>query len=202
MNKVNFPVWSDQIEEAIKELNRVTSQFVQVRKKFLSGSMTNSIWLIFSNNICAALSYWTGNTYVGCRKEKSLERAFQRFFEALYDFLLFCKNIDNPALNKIAEESLYKGTLYRYLGHGISKNANQEIIPEYNGIYVSWSKSPDNAYLQSKLYGIKILLTCECDDTYYGIDLEYFGVSRNSEHEVVFPTLKNKITNVQKIKGD
>lgn len=34
MNEVNFPVWSDQIEEAVKELNRVTNQFVQVRKKF------------------------------------------------------------------------------------------------------------------------------------------------------------------------
>lgn len=197
MNKVNFPVWSDQIKETVKELNRVTNQFVQVRKKILSGSMTDCIWRTFSKNICDTLSYWTGNTYVGCRKEKSLEKAFQHFFEELYDFLLFCKNIDNPVLNKFANDSLYKGTLYRYLGHGNSKSANQAVIPEYNDIYVSWSKSPDNTYLQSKLYGIKTLLTCECDDTHYGIDLECFGVSLNSEQEVVFPTLKDKITNIE-----
>lgn len=88
------------------------------------------------------------------------------------------------------------------MGHGDHENVNQAVVPEYNGIYVSWSKYPNNIYLQNKLYGVKTLLTCECDDTHYGIDLEYFRASRSSEHEVVFPTLKNKITNVQKIKGD
>lgn len=91
MNKVNFPVWSDQIKETVKELNRVTNQFVQVRKKILSGSMTDCIWRTFSKNICDTLSYWTGNTYVGCRKEKSLEKAFQRFLKSCMTFCCFVK---------------------------------------------------------------------------------------------------------------
>lgn len=80
MNEVNFPVCPDQIEEVVKELNRVTNQFVQARKKIISGNMAEHGWHTFRDNICTTLSYWTGNTYVGCRKEKSLEKSISTFF--------------------------------------------------------------------------------------------------------------------------
>lgn len=44
------------------------------------------------------------------------------------------------------------------------------------------------------------LLTYKIDEPYYGIDLEAFGVVRGEEAEVVFPTIKETITEIRHIR--
>ena len=82
----------------------------------------------------------------------------------------------------------------------MEENANKRVEPQYNNIYVSWSKQPQNHYIENKLYGTMTLLTCKVDEPYYGIDLEAFGVVRGQEAEVVFPTIKETITEVKYIR--
>ena len=106
------------------------------------------------------------------------------------------------APKKFANDTLYHGTIYRYLGHCLENEIYDNIVePEYNDIYVSWSKNPTNSYIESKLYGTKTLLTCKIENNYYGIDLEAFCVVRGNEAEVVFPTIKETITNIEYIDG-
>ena len=104
-------------------------------------------------------------------------------------------------LKSFSDEVLYRGSLYRYLGKGSAEeNADKRIEPQYDNIYVSWSKQPKNYYIESKLYGTMTLLTCKIDEPYYGIDLEAFGVVRGEEAEVVFPTIKETITEIRYIR--
>lgn len=201
MIKVKFPVFSDEVDKAITEIYRVEGQIKSVSGKLKTNDISNDDFEVFLDNIWKTLCYWTGKTYIGINKDKSIQRAFQSFFEELYCFLLTCREFDNSSLCDFANEALYRGTLYRYLGHGqIEGNANNKIEPQYNNIYVSWSKQPKNHYIESKLYGTMTLLTCKIDEPYYGIDLEAFGVVRGQEAEVVFPTIKETITEVKYIK--
>lgn len=203
MNKVNFPLWDDETDKVLTEINRVTAQIKNVQKKLPTNDILygDSDYNIFSNNVRETLNYWTGRTYVGQKKEKSIQKAFQRFFEALYDFLLFCQKEDNSFLHRLkglADDALYRGTIYRYLGHcSGDKDTERKVEPEYNSIYVSWSKNQNNHYIQSKLYGTKTLLTCVISEPFYGIDLDAFGVVKGDEAEVVFPTVKEMITDIK-----
>lgn len=43
------------------------------------------------------------------------------------------------------------------------------------------------------------LLTCRIDEPYYGTDLEVFGAVRGNEAEVVFPTIRETITDIKYI---
>ena len=43
-------------------------------------------------------------------------------------------------------------------------------------------------------------LEAEIKSPYFGIDLEKFGSSRSFEREVVFPTLKDCVTNIKYIR--
>lgn len=205
MNRAEFPSW-DNDAKAINEINRVTAQIKTVQKKLPTNDIMyyDDDFKFFSENVSQALNYWTSYTYVGRKKDKSIQKAFQVFFEALYDFLLFCQREDNSFCHPLkdrADKALYRGTLYRYLGHGScnEKNIEERIEPEYNDIYVSWSKKPNNHYIQSKLYGTMTFLTCEIPEPYYGIDLEAFGVVRGDEAEVVFPTLQETLTSIEYI---
>lgn len=208
MNEVHFPTWSDEEDKAIIEINRVTAQFQSVRKKLKTNDIIygDNNFNIFFKNIRETADYWTGCTYVGIRKNKSLQKAFQKFFQELSDFLLFCQQGDNSFLHplrSLADEALYQGKVYRYIGHGnASGDCKSRIEPEYDGIYVSWSKKSNNHYVQSKLYGTMTFLTCDIDGTYYGIDLDAFGVVRGDEAEVVFPTIEERITEIQYIEED
>ncbi len=205
MNKVDFPLWDDEVDKALKEIYRVTAQIKSVQKKLPTKDIlySDDDFKIFFDNVCQTLNYWTGHTYVGHKKGKSMQKAFQVFFEALYDFLIFCQREDKSFLHPLkvlADDALYRGTIYRYLGHCSDDNdMESKVEPEYNGIYVSWSKKPNNPYIRSKLYGIKTLLTCVIDEPYYGIDLELFGVVKGDEAEVVFPTLQERIISIEYI---
>lgn len=203
VNPANFPTWDCEIEKAVIEINRVTAQIPSVIKKL----RTNDILVgyrdynIFENNIIETLKYWTGHTYIGQRKEKHLENAFQRFFEALYKYLIFCRDEDHSfcqLLKNLSDKALYQGVLYRYLGHGSSNiDIDTRVEPEYNNVFVSWSKNLTNYYFENKLYGVMTVLTCEVTDSYYGIDLSAFGVSKIDEDEVVFPTIKETIKRIE-----
>lgn len=201
MNKVNFPFWDDEVEKAITEIYRVKSQLQSVGVRLKTNDISNEEFSVLLNNVYETLKYWTGHTYIGQHKKKDIQKAYQTFFEALYDFLFVCRELGNPVLKSFADEALYRGLLYRYLGYGfVEKNADKRVEPQYNNIYVSWSKQPKNHYIESKLYGTMTLLTCKIDEPYYGIDLEAFGVVRGQEAEVVFPTIKETITEVKYIK--
>ena len=203
MNKVTFPMWDNEIEKVANEINRVSSQIKSVQKKLPTNDIIygDDNFNIFRDNVYQTLDYWTGHTYIGHKKCKLIRKAFQVFFEALYDFLLFCQREDNSFLHllkKLADDALYQGTIYRYLGHcSDDPDTESKVEPKYNSIYVSWSKKPNNHYIQSKLYGTKTLMTCVISEPYYGIDLEAFGVVRGDEEEVVFPTLQETIKSIE-----
>lgn len=92
---------------------------------------------------------------------------------------------------------MYQGVLYRYLGHSEPSDSRKCVRPQYNKIYVSWSKNKGNKYLESKLYGVKTLLACNVNYPYFGIDLSAFGMSRGNEREVVFPTIEETMTSIK-----
>lgn len=205
MNKANFPMWDNEADKVLNEINRVSAQIKSVQKKLPTNDIMcgDEDFKIFYDNVCQTLNYWTGHTYVGHKKSKSIQKAFQVFFETLYDFLLFCQREDKSFLHPLkdlADAALYRGTIYRYLGHcSVDNDMESKVEPEYNGIYVSWSKKSNNHYIQSKLYGTKTLMTCLISEPYYGIDLEAFGVVRGDEAEVVFPTLQDTLTSIEYI---
>jgi hypothetical protein len=205
MNKAIYPLWDNEIEIAVKEIYRVTAQIKSVQKKLPTNDIMHYDYdfKIFYDNVYATLSYWTGHTYVGHKKSKTIQKAFQAFFTSLYDFLLFCQREYGSSLQPLKElayAALYRGTIYRYLGHCSDDNDTEsKVEPKYDGIYVSWSKNPNNHYIQSKLYGTKTLVTCVIDEPYYGIDLDAFGVVKGDETEVVFPTLQETVTSIENV---
>lgn len=201
MNKVDFPLFSNEIDKAITEIYRVEGQIRSITKKLETNGILKSDFEVFLDNVWETLSYWTGKTYVGIKKEKSLQKAFQGFFEQLYSFILVCKDHESPMLRDFADGALYRGTLYRYLGRGcVEEIVSNAIEPEYNNIYVSWSKREKIPYIEDKLYGTMTLLTCKIDEPYYGIELEAFGVGRGQEAEVVFPTIAETVTEIRYIR--
>ena len=190
-------LWDDQIEERVKGINEAADNI----NKYVNFRFLNDYKEEYFKDICCdindVLMSWVGSTYVGKDKQISLKKAFQNFFINLMDLLVFFKDSDisSETEKEIGEQCLFQGKIYRYLGSGYSK-LKVGIIPEYNDIYVSWSKLDKISYIESKLFGVKTLMECVISKPYYGIDLEGFGVSRPFEREVVFPTLKNLITNI------
>lgn len=162
--------------------------------------------------IAKSLSYWTGNTYVGCKKDSKTESIFQKFFENL-NYLIKYLGDNEERIMKIEKDFInqikYKGIVYRYLGHSESIGCKKRINPKFNNIWVSWSKEKYNPYLETKLYGKKTRLYCDIKSCYYGIDLEEFKefchinqlgnyyISRGTEREVVFPTIEKLIYKIE-----
>ena len=173
----------------------MSNQIKTYCKRLSNGNFDPDKILILFDNIRKVLDYWSSETYIGVEKEKNLKNSFQRFFTNLMSFILACKEVNNDFLNDFAEKALFQGRLYRYLGHSSHENSNVAVEPDYNDIYVSWSKNPKNNYIETKLYGTMTLLTCEVSDDYYGIDLSVFEVVRGEEAEVVFPTIESTIVN-------
>ena len=136
------------------------------------------------------------------KRVMTAKKLFSLFFISLYQFLIACRNSDNNALKDLGTRALFQGTVYRYLGYGSAiGDINKPKEIKYNNIYVSWSKNKRNEYIESKLYGVITLMTCEISDDYYGIDLEELGVSRGYEREVVFPNYENLVTKIKSFKN-
>lgn len=188
-------LWDDDVEQIVMGIDEATSHikcYIDNWKEKDAKEMFNSIF----DDIKEICSFWTGNTYVGDRKDTLIEKAFQRFFESLMELLLLCKSSGNKYEKLFAEKVLYRGRVYRYLGNG-SPSSKKIIKPVFNEIYVSWSKNPCNTYLESKLYGAITWISCEIEEPLYGIDLEVLGCSKSSEREVVFPTIEKFITEIK-----
>ncbi len=191
---VEYPMWENEIEEAINSLNSVTLELKELRKQI------DIVHLHFDNyleDIKRTLNYWVGYTHIGEKKTESVKNAYQKFFVTLYDLLIAGKNCKNTKFKRLSKAALYQGRVYRYLGHGESCNDEEElnevVLPEYNDIYVSWSKNRNSSSVKYKLYGTKVLLICDIKEPYYGIDFEAFGIRKNDEQEVVFPTIQDTI---------
>lgn len=201
MNIIEFSDWYNEFVKQTKNIREIATQIDIVKQQVINGHINPNDWDIMDKNFMTLLSKWTGDTYIGYKKPKAFKLAFQQFFTSFYDFLLVLKNSDDPCLKEAGSVSLYQGKVYRYIGYIRCTNINRPLLPEYNDIYVSWSKNPRNEYIESKLNGTMTVLECDISGNYFGIDLTAFGVSKEDEDEVVFPTIKECICNIEYLKG-
>lgn len=199
MNIAVFPDWSDEVDRAVVELIRVRNQIDSTIRDIRRNVVMFKRLRMLEYNIRAALSWWTGYTYVGVEKDARLKQSFQYFYESLYSFLLACRDSDIDVLCYFASKVLYQGVVYRYLGYPNNSVLRKPELKkvEYDGIFVSWSKNAAVPYLESKLRGTLTRVTCNISGDKYGIDLTALGVSRGDEAEVVFPTLKECVIKVE-----
>lgn len=199
MEKIKLGAWyTEDINDNAKKIILVSEQIeattcVLRRTENISSNNFNELYV----NITEVLSNWTGNTYIGYDKEPVLKKAFQQFFQSLYAFILACSISKNHKLRKFANIAIYQGPLYRYLGNGDYENRNNKVSPEYNDIWVSWSKNKENSNIASKLYGIITRLTCHTSQSLYGIDLAAFKCSKTNEEEVLYPTIASQVKNIE-----
>lgn len=203
MKRIEYPAWDDDVGLIIDIINEVTSQISRVITLIEKQDKYSLEIDDLLTNLVETLNYWTGHTFVGCEKNEGLKQAFQLFFEELLRFLILCQGGKDSYLRDFANGALFQGTVYRYLGCGFYDGSTRPaVIPKYDGIFVSWSKVPQNTYLENKLYGTITKLTCLIDKEYYGIDLEPFGVVRGDESEVVFPTIEQTIKHIEFIEDE
>ena len=187
-------LWSDEIGLIVRGITEATENIVAYRNG--DGASKESL-LDLGQDIGAICDFWTGKTYVGSPKSEPIKEAFQNFFVELMRLLLVMKDSKKDYEVRVANAMLFQGTVYRYLGHDYP--SEEVITPQYNDVYVSWSKQPKNNYLESKLYGTMTWMSCDIQAPLYGIDLVSIGCSRAFEEEVVFPTIEKYITEIKYI---
>ena len=201
MSEIKFPAWDSDIEEIEKEINRMNNRLTNRTKLLKKEVISEQQYKDLIEDIITTLRFWTGRTPIGERKSEVIQKRFQTFFEKLYEFLIVCKNSSLWEPQNLANDSLYQGTLYRYLGYGPNITGEKvQIKPKFDNIYASWSKLPQNSYIESKLHGPKTWLECKVEGNLYGIDLTVFGVSKANEEEVVFPTIEKTILDIRYLK--
>lgn len=181
---------ANAVQKIAKQIQTMTYRIDKI------GKCHDKEFEIVIGNMYRAMNFWTGGTYVGCAKKPMLRDAYQAFYTALYQFILQCRTSKDEILKGLPEQALYSGTLYRYLGHANSSKLKELVKPKYNNIWVSWSKKKENSYLEEKLYGSWTRLTCHTG-TIYGIDLAVFDVVRGEEAEVVYPTFRECVDNIE-----
>lgn len=142
MTKSIMPMFSNDIKGICNGLDIATKQ---IRKCIDEEHMDK----LCGQYICDACNFWKGNTYVGIKKDQIIQNAFQTFFEEFMKLLLTLKNSSSSTqLDKdIANELLYQGEIFRYLGHGDSSKFNENLELQYNDLYASWSKNAQSNYL-------------------------------------------------------
>lgn len=190
-------LWGCDTEKIAKGVNEATDNIMAC---YQSAKRTCNMYKDVFADVHTICDFWTGNTYVGVNKEDVVKKAFQKFFEALMILLLDMRQDKDKDVRELAEGLMYRGTVYRYLGN--CSPSSDIINPICDGIYVSWSKTKTNTYMESKLYGTITRLTCEIKSPLYGIDLEALGCSLNKEREVVFPTLKDCVVDIEYIEEE
>lgn len=187
-------LFSDDIDDIVFGINE--AKFT-VNWYYNADRRTPEMLNELKGDIITICSFWSGKTYVGFPKHPRIKSAFQSFFEDLMRLLLKMKDGDNNEERAFATSLLFRGKVYRYLG---SDAPNKKIVkPHYDRIYVSWSKLPENSYLLSKLYGKITWISCEIEYPFYGIDIDALGCSRGNEQEVVFPTIKECVREINYI---
>ena len=195
-------LWSEQVEEMVKGIDEATINITDYLEYRKCNNFNDIYFYDLIDDILDVLNCWVGKTYVGSEKDKKLELSFQKFFIKFMELLINFKNSElaSNKENNLANKCLFRGNVYRYLGHSESQGKNKKIKPIYNEIYVSWSKLNKIPYIESKLYGWVTLISCEIKEPHYGIDLEALDISRSHEKEVVFPTIENLISDIKYIK--
>ena len=197
MLSVNMALlWSDDTEQIVKGVSEATNNIVSYYNAPKTSKNMLSELRADINSVC---DFWTGKTYVGTPKVDVIKNAFQSFFEELMRLLLTMKDSKKTYEARIANDMLFRGTVYRYLGN--AKPSNKPVYPIFDNVYVSWSKCSENSYILSKLYGPVTLLTCEITEPLYGIDLTAIGCSRVNEQEVVFPTIAECIREIKYLRA-
>lgn len=165
-------------------------------------------------SIANVLAQWTGETYVGEVKEKGVQSAFQRFFVEIFCLACELENKDFPteAESEFVKCARYQGDIYRYIGSDSPCRKCEGV--EYNEIYVSWSKEKGNSYIMGKLYPPIYFMHAKLSGKFYGFDIKRFdrlysqiyskqsNIAKGAEREVVFPTLKEVIVNIQEVIND
>ena len=151
--------------------------------------------LELGDDIGEVCRFWTGSTYVGIPKDEKIKKAFQLFFEELMELLLDMKDSKMEFEKRVATAMLYRGTVYRYLGHNYL--TDEVVAPVYDNIYVSWNKEEGNAYILSKLHGPVTKMTCIIAEPLYGIDLGILECCKGIECEVVFPTVEECVDEIK-----
>lgn len=211
MSVYELSSWGNDYKENAQKIHSIACQ-IQTYTKRVSHGITKVQGEPLMKNIAAVVANWTGSTYVGDRKKKPLEKAYQAFFSALHDFIIECRNNDRYFNIERSSKILYRGMVYRYLGHQLGDVPDNSIVePNYNDIYVSWSKNPKDTHIESKLRDPMTWIAAEIKEPYYGIDLvglaeaiselvavEY-RIAIKDEKEVVFPTIKECITEIKYI---
>lgn len=193
MLRVNLSsLWSDDTSNIIKGVSEAIENLKTYRE---SPYHTPDMLLKLGEDIREVCCFWTGSTYVGSPKRQEIKSVFQSFFDELVTLLLAMKDSKLDFEKKVANDILYRGVVYRYLGHDCS--TDKVVVPDYDNIYVSWNKEEENSYLLSKLYGPVTKITCVIAEPLYGIDLEILECCRGTEREVVFPTIERYITEVK-----
>ena len=200
MKKIDRIEETENVVSVSKAIELVAQQIESTQKAWMNGSEIVS--QILMDNIDKVLSYWTGNTLVGKRKEPVLADAFQDFFNVLYQLILVWRKSPYKNIRASARKALYEGMLYRYIGSSDKNHGNQHIEPEYDHHWVSWSKNAKIFNTEEHLYGAMTHLTCHTENPQYGIDLEAFGQSRGAEDEVVYPMVEENIDRVEYIERD
>lgn len=190
-------LWGDDDEQIVKGITEATNNIFRYLK---NQNAPEVMFYELKSDINSVCHFWTGNTYVGQPKTKAIKKAFQSFFEAFMKLLLAIKDSDRDYEKHFSKSILYRGTVYRYLGN--NRPTDKVIKPRFDCTYVSWSKNPQNDYIESKLYGTMVRLSCEISDPFWGIDLDALGCSKGKEREVVFPTMKKCITEIKYISED
>lgn len=197
---------------------KVLKDYIKFIKHYIKDRPNHDFVAEDFNYICGGINQvlliWTGNTYVGRKKDPETEKQFQRFFTLIHDLILFCtdnKEWLSEQETSFADMLTYHGAVYRYLGLADYRNyRRKEIVePEYNNIYVSWSKSESNSYIVGKLYGPITWMKATIKEPDFGLDIhgfeewckKWYGgsnfITRGEEKEVVFPTLEKYIEEIK-----
>lgn len=146
-------------------------------------------------NVPPVINNWIGNRLLGVESNEKLMKAYNNFFIAYKNWLLYFKNDSNTSYQnkQLISNILYHGPIYRLICSGYNSN-NIDVIK--NDIYVSWSSMPMNesnpmySYWMSKMKGqIKYLESNIIND--FGINLNAIPDVHSNEFEVVYPTTKN-----------
>lgn len=200
MKKVEISSKCADDKTVIDDIYCVSNQIEARTNRILKSNLPKKEIMELEDNIRDVILFWTGNTYLGHRKSKKLEKAYNQFFGNLFEFLFTIKITWNM---KDSECGLYQGKIYRVLGKGNADiKIDKPIEPEFNQTFVSWSKNEQipTPYFKQKLYGPITKMEAELDGLDYGIDLEFWDASKNDEQEVVFPTIKDTVKKIEYIR--
>lgn len=182
----------------IDDINLVSEQIKILMTDSNDSKVSDDDVRIIENNVYEILYFWTECTYLGQEKSIKLSAAFNIFYTILLKYLISLRNVypDSDLVH-----ALYQGKIYRVLGSSNPIENHKKIIPRYNNCFVSWSKNANipTPYMETKLYGPLTRLEAEITGDMYGIDLTVFGVSKNDEEEIVFPSIKKTILNIEYI---